>query len=761
MSSQYVKLGNRSVDQWKVTELKEELKRRKLTTTGLKQDLVRRLDEAVRIEMQSSLEEAENESMQSEVPIEKENAVTNVTEKTEDFTEREVDIVEKVDPNAGHVIDDCIGSSGEVKVIETDLMQETKSAGLEGGQVPEPPLVETTEVGKIIEPVNTSKASNSQDHGTNEEGDAIILLKDDGSLQEDVKLELSAPNTQSPQINESRTSLAPLNGQDLQCSQTQNEGIHPTDQRENDDSNCLQPDSSGQTLKHQVSEVDPNLGFQVTSDSVSTESVSIIEKNELMIDVINDNVKLELDVKPEMVQQSPSGAVPDGGESHPMDVEEPLDNNDVKNHLDTKDVEEPLDKNDVKDHLDIKDVEEPHDKKPHLEDTGGSEVENVDSLKNIDSGDIDPPEKLSLDRSSGDDSMEEDIMESKQMDGKSDSFTENVDSGTPSLKEEDHVDVVGHDKPVEMKVQPVEIEITNVENETASALTSGKRKFQDKEAVGSNDVKKMRRWNAESLKSSEPQSGSITPKGSSDPSFKPITGTNSLANVEAPKERVVPPSSRPPTTSLRIDRFLRPFTLKAVQELLGKTGTVTSFWMDHIKTHCFVSYSSVEEALETRNAVYNLQWPTNGGRLLVAEFVDPEEVKSHVEAPLASPATPSPSTTPTPTQPPSAAQPSPRQQLLKQQIPTPLPPPPLSNPPAHVRERLHPPREQPVPARDRLNLPPPPPLPVPLPEKVDPPIVTLDDLFRKTKATPRIYYLPLSDEVVATKLKTQGKNVTQ
>ncbi|KAE8691239.1 hypothetical protein F3Y22_tig00110890pilonHSYRG00161 [Hibiscus syriacus] len=58
--------------------------------------------------------------------------------------------------------------------------------------------------------------------------------------------------------------------------------------------------------------------------------------------------------------------------------------------------------------------------------------------------------------------------------------------------------------------------------------------------------------------------------------------------------------------SLRVDNFIRPFTLKAVQQLLGKTGTVTSFWMDHIKTHCYVTYSSVEEAIETCNALYNL-----------------------------------------------------------------------------------------------------------------------------------------------------------
>jgi len=38
-------------------------------------------------------------------------------------------------------------------------------------------------------------------------------------------------------------------------------------------------------------------------------------------------------------------------------------------------------------------------------------------------------------------------------------------------------------------------------------------------------------------------------------------------------------------------------------------------------------YSSVEEATATRNALYNLQWPPQGGRLLTAEFVDPSEVK--------------------------------------------------------------------------------------------------------------------------------------
>ncbi|GMP77626.1 hypothetical protein CsSME_00033838 [Camellia sinensis var. sinensis] len=73
----------------------------------------------------------------------------------------------------------------------------------------------------------------------------------------------------------------------------------------------------------------------------------------------------------------------------------------------------------------------------------------------------------------------------------------------------------------------------------------------------------------------------------------------------------------------------------------------------------------------------------------------------------------------------------------------PLPPPsPLSNP---------------SPARERPQLPPPPPLPV----KVDPPSVTLDNLFRQPQAIPRIYYLPLSDEQVAAKLKSPEKGIKQ
>lgn len=65
--------------------------------------------------------------------------------------------------------------------------------------------------------------------------------------------------------------------------------------------------------------------------------------------------------------------------------------------------------------------------------------------------------------------------------------------------------------------------------------------------------------------------------------------------------------------------------------------------MTNIPVVVSLQYSSVDEATATRNALYHLQWPVAGGKLLIAEFVDPEEVKSRVDGsndkPTATPVT--------------------------------------------------------------------------------------------------------------------------
>lgn len=143
-----------------------------------------------------------------------------------------------------------------------------------------------------------------------------------------------------------------------------------------------------------------------------------------------------------------------------------------------------------------------------------------------------------------------------------------------------------------------------------------------------------------------------------------------------------------------------------------------------------MQYSSEEEAVETRNAIYNLQWPPNGGRLLVAEFVDPQEVKKHLEAPLDSPL---PMSSPASISPTTQVNQLSRQKSLKKQLP---PPPSLPVAP---------------PSKERLA-------PSPISKEPEPPLLTLDELFMKTKSTPRIYYLPLTEEQVSAKKVTQVRD---
>ncbi|KAI3848718.1 hypothetical protein MKX03_025092 [Papaver bracteatum] len=412
----------------------------------------------------------------------------------------------------------------------------------------------------------------------------------------------------------------------------------------------------------QESEVCCDLGFQVKSESISSDCASIITKSELEDNLNADNFHIEQNVvMPEMVQPSSNDVSPDNGTLRSL--------------------------------------------------AGQEHCENQYS-------------------------MDEDLSESRHVESKhnSDEMGEkNSLLEVNDVKEENHVGVTREsisDKGIS-------------DRKTSHGVSAENRKLKDQEVDKNNRPPKRRcRWNSETQKVPELQActlRSCTILKNAYPSDAPqqsIAKSDSKLSPGSAQERVVPPSAKSPTTSLRIDNFLRPFTLKAVQELLANTGAVCSFWMDHIKTHCYVTYSSVEEATETRNALFNLQWPTNGGKLLVADFVDPQDVKTRAEAPAVAPVSSNPKST-SPTAPLSSKPPpeaSSRQAVQRKQLPPPPPPPMTSKTPSPTREHL------------------------PLPQNEDPRIVIMNDLFMRTACTPHIYFLPLSEQQVAAKLARQGKN---
>ncbi|KAJ0987380.1 hypothetical protein J5N97_005736 [Dioscorea zingiberensis] len=637
MSSKYPVLDNRPIDQWKVTELKEELRRRGYPLRGLKEELVRRLDEAIREEkgVEANSEEEHSEESNGFDPDSGPQDNCDKVE-TQELT---------AEDDAGVAVDKNLKiDSGEATVdagnSNIDVNQDVEPQGMD-----EIPITSSTVT------VEKMPVSNVSVEASDVAVSQSVITQVDSSIQVTAN-------------EKSMDSEPPLEDVKLSVSEENN----------------------------QVSEVS-HLEFQVKCESISTDYVSINEKNEQKDNFNANNFPLELEVvKSEMVQPSSSNCPPIGGYKHPKDVDK-----------------------------------EPGESQASLEDIDIKHATDVALSEKNDSTDERAPEKLNLDRSPNDVSVEEDVLDNKHVDSQSVGMEEKTElSELNDIGEQSVVDVMEADSPPGKKT-------TVIDEKMQPAPVTGKRQSEAVEVK--EPVKRQRRWNSETIKVPDIQTPNLissnTPKESQPTPRRAFTRSDSTLSGGSPKERIVPPSEKPATTSLRIDRFLRPFTLKAVRELLSKTGSVSEFWMDHIKTHCYVTYSSLEEAVATRDAVYNLQWPPNGGRLLVAEFVDPQEVKARIEAPPESPVpvSPNPTTPTTPSfQQARHPQPSHQQGTPRQQLPpaaTLPPPPPLSN--------LPPVREQ---------LPPPPPLQM----KPEPPVVTLDDLFKKTKTTPRIYYLPLSEK---------------
>ncbi|XP_068953933.1 apoptotic chromatin condensation inducer in the nucleus isoform X5 [Petaurus breviceps papuanus] len=218
---------------------------------------------------------------------------------------------------------------------------------------------------------------------------------------------------------------------------------------------------------------------------------------------------------------------------------------------------------------------------------------------------------------------------------------------------------------------------------------------------------------------------------------------------------------------VHISNLVRPFTLGQLKELLGRTGTLVeeAFWIDKIKSHCYVTYSTVEEAVATRTALHGVKWPQSNPKFLCADYAEQDELDFHRGLLPDRPSEP---------------------KAEEQGGPRPLhpPPPPPAQPPHHPRaeqreqeravreqwaereremerrERTRSEREwdrdkvregprSRSRSRDRRRK-----------ERAkskekksekkekaqeEPPAKLLDDLFRKTKAAPCIYWLPLTD----------------
>ncbi|CAL8081825.1 unnamed protein product [Calicophoron daubneyi] len=215
--------------------------------------------------------------------------------------------------------------------------------------------------------------------------------------------------------------------------------------------------------------------------------------------------------------------------------------------------------------------------------------------------------------------------------------------------------------------------------------------------------------------------------------------------VEQP-ERVEPsqPAKHRPTDIVYIRSLVRPFTAEQLKEMIStRYGKVVDLWLDRIKSSSLVRLQSVEIATSCREGLDGSRWPSMNPRVLRCDFGNDELFAWMKENGDSSDSQP-PKYLVLGEKPPSTDHSSEASET-KRPITNSEAPGIRENKPNDLRRKLdekeessRTSRRSPSATKDSTA--------PEIKRKCEEPAKLLDDLFRKTTATPCIYWLPLPDE---------------
>nr|XP_024662003.1 apoptotic chromatin condensation inducer in the nucleus isoform X1 [Maylandia zebra] len=174
-----------------------------------------------------------------------------------------------------------------------------------------------------------------------------------------------------------------------------------------------------------------------------------------------------------------------------------------------------------------------------------------------------------------------------------------------------------------------------------------KEEEEEEEEVEKMETEKPRRTSRDNRKSSFSEDAPETQTSVSlDGEAKKVTPSDSLVRrsisqqksgvsvtIDDPVRTTRQPS--PPrgkvSNIIHVTNLVRPFTLGQLKELLNRTGSVVEegFWIDKIKSHCYVTYATTDEAVATRAALHRVKWPTSNPKVLNVDFCEQAELDFH------------------------------------------------------------------------------------------------------------------------------------
>jgi apoptotic chromatin condensation inducer in the nucleus len=76
-----------------------------------------------------------------------------------------------------------------------------------------------------------------------------------------------------------------------------------------------------------------------------------------------------------------------------------------------------------------------------------------------------------------------------------------------------------------------------------------------------------------------------------------------------------------------VTNLVRPFTLSQLQDFLRVHGEFSDFWIDKIKSNCILKYDSVESAINCRKIIHGKKWPSSNPKSLRVIYTTTEKLE--------------------------------------------------------------------------------------------------------------------------------------
>ena len=95
------------------------------------------------------------------------------------------------------------------------------------------------------------------------------------------------------------------------------------------------------------------------------------------------------------------------------------------------------------------------------------------------------------------------------------------------------------------------------------------------------------------------------------------------------------PVQEPPknaSRALKVEGFVRPFTLHQARHLFESHGTLAAFWMPSIKNVAYAVFSSKTESLAAFDKLNDLRWPADSPKRLAPKFITIVEAENAIKA---------------------------------------------------------------------------------------------------------------------------------